>query len=84
MTTPKIDLEGPMMLLDLGWGSKFIVPWSDGVQILNLMKQARFVKHEWDIATNRNVWKSHGDGSVTAASFSPEAQAELFMSGGVE
>ena len=41
MTTKKMQLEEPMMKVNLGgWGVEYILPWNDAVQVLSLMRSA--------------------------------------------
>ena len=80
MTTKKMQLEEPMMKVNLGgWGVEYILPWNDAVQVLTLMRGAIRVESEYK--DSMHTWKRHKGDAIKAESFSPEQVAQVLMSG---
>jgi hypothetical protein len=80
MTTKKVQLEEPMMKVNLGgWGVEYLLPWNDAVQVLTLMRSAIRVESEYK--DNKHSWKRHKGEPIKAEAFSPEQLAQVLMSG---
>jgi len=66
-----------MMRISFGY-SYFILPWAEGVQVLNLLKDAVPVAQEY--RPEGSVWK-RTQTEISAHSFDPVAQAQVLMGG---
>lgn len=77
----RLDLEQPMMRLNFGgYGADFVLPWEQGVQVLNLMRENTAIISCYD--NGKSAWKYRKDSIITATAFSPDELAQILMSGG--
>lgn len=72
------DLEKPMLKLSFGYSGEYIFPWEEGVQVLNLMKEAIPVTSHYE--NGKSTWRRRAANHVVASGFSPTEQAEMLMS----
>lgn len=77
MAKEKIELNAPWLRISIGY-KKLVLPWEQGVQVFNALKDVRFV--DSDYRDGKCFWKN-GAEEVTCSIFTIDEQAQLLMEG---
>lgn len=78
-TEPKITLEEPMIKLTFGYGTIYMIPWDEGIQIMNLMKHAVPIISKYDTTTSKQVYSRSNISGCAVEALPPENTAQVLM-----
>ena len=74
----KLDPDVPLLLVELGYSAKFVVPWAVGIEIFHLLAQGTPVETEGYGSDVR--WKKASD-TPTLRGLTPVELASMLMDG---